>query len=93
METENYVCIIRCMDDIYKRPLKEAGSRAIEDALKKAICDLTGEEYELDIRTIDFGDDSHSFIWDRVTITLTTGKPFKGFEGIFDEKKLDAPPA
>jgi hypothetical protein len=38
----------------FKRHLKELGSRAIEDAIKKAICDLTGIEYEADIISIDF---------------------------------------
>ena len=42
-------------DDIFYRPLKRAGSRAIEDALEKAICDLTGKKYDVDIITIDFG--------------------------------------
>lgn len=93
MESENSLCIIRRMNDLYKRPLKEAGSKAIEDALKKAICDLTGEEYELDIRTIDFGNDSHSLIWDKVSITVTMGKPFKGFERVTEDNELSVPPA
>ena len=50
-------------DDLFKefmkRHLKELGSKAIEDAIKKAICDLTGTEYVADIVSIDFELPSH----------------------------------
>lgn len=77
METENPLCIIRSMDDLFPRPLKQAGSRSIEDAITKAICDLTGEKYEVDIRTIDFGNDSSAWMQDTVTLTVSMQKPFK----------------
>jgi hypothetical protein len=64
-------------DDIFRRHLKKAGSRAIEDALTKAICELAGEEYEVDIRSIDFGTDGLSATTDKVTITLTASRPLK----------------
>lgn len=59
---------------IFKRPLKDAGSKAIEDAITKAICDLTGEDYQVNIHAIDFGNDSLKSMRDIVTITLTTSK-------------------
>jgi len=67
------------MDDLYLRPLKNAGSKAIEDAIEKAICELTGKEYEVNIRAIDFGDDGLSYTQDIVKITLSASKVFKGF--------------
>lgn len=43
------------MSDYFsRRPLKDLGSKAIEEAIKKTICELTGEEYESDIITINF---------------------------------------
>ena len=43
------------MSDYFnRRPLKDLGSKAIEEAIKKTICELTGEEYETDIITINF---------------------------------------
>jgi hypothetical protein len=65
------------MSDLFRRPLKKAGSRAIEDALKKAICDLTGEKYDVDIVTIDFGNDGISSTNDTVKINLTASKVFE----------------
>lgn len=55
---------------IIERPLKNLGSKAIEDTIKKAICDLTKDEYEADIVTIDFEPHQHSFIDDEVEIKL-----------------------
>lgn len=89
METENSVCIIRSMSELFKRPLKEAGSKAIEDVLKKAICELTGEDYEVDVSSIDFNPEAQSFLHDSVTLTLKMSKVFKGF-GTNDEKAASA---
>ena len=36
------------------RPLKELGSKVIEEAIRKAICELTGDEYESSLVSIDF---------------------------------------
>lgn len=53
------------------RALKEAGSKTIQDAITKAICELTGEEYEVDINSIDFDSDSGAWMRDRTKIVLT----------------------
>lgn len=46
-------------EEYVKRHLKELGSKSIEDAIKKAICDLTGIEYVADIVSINFELPSH----------------------------------
>lgn len=78
-------------DDIFYRPLKKAGSRAIEDALEKAICDLTGKKYDVDIITIDFGNDSLSSTNDTVKITLTASQKFElHFKSVIGRDEEDA---
>lgn len=57
-----------------KRCLKELGSRAIEDAIKKAICDLTGVEYNADICAIDFEATSRESSFETVEIKLKLNK-------------------
>ena len=41
-------------DNHRRKPLKDLGINAIESAIKKAIYELTGEEYKTDIITINF---------------------------------------
>lgn len=62
------------MNELFPRPLKNAGSKAIEDAIKKAISDLAGQPYEVDIQTIDFGNNSSTHMSDSVKISFSTWK-------------------
>ena len=41
-------------DYLSTRPLKELGSKAIEEAIRKAICELAGDEYDSNLVSIDF---------------------------------------
>ena len=61
-------------EEIMKRHLKELGSKAIEDAIKKAICDLTGIEYEADIISIDFEPSMNAHFDDKTEIKLRLNK-------------------
>jgi len=77
------------MSELFPRPLKNAGSRAIEDALQKAMCDLTGEPYKASIHSVDFGDDVTSAMSDVVRITFTVSKERDWFK---DEPVTDSLP-
>ncbi|MGB9178079.1 MAG: hypothetical protein WCB68_02440 [Pyrinomonadaceae bacterium] len=57
-----------------ERPLKKAGSKAIEEAITKAITELAEEEYKADIQTIDFNPSNNSWMSDTVKITLSISK-------------------
>jgi len=59
---------------IRKRNLKELGSRAIEDAIEKTICDLADAKYCADITSIDFG--SLDTEYETVEISLRLKKEF-----------------
>jgi hypothetical protein len=62
------------LNELFPRPLRNAGSKAIEDAIKKAISELAGQPYEVDIQTIDFGNNSHTHMSDVVKISFSTWK-------------------
>jgi hypothetical protein len=67
-------------EDFFRRHLKELGSKEIENAIKKAICDLTGVEYIADVLSIDFEPVSNAGNNDMVEIKLRLKKyiePFK----------------
>jgi hypothetical protein len=57
--------------EIGYRALKELGSKAIQDALTKAICDLTDEDYRVDVNSIDFDADTGSWMHDETKITIS----------------------
>ncbi|MBI1922293.1 MAG: hypothetical protein HYS23_14555 [Geobacter sp.] len=67
-------------DEILKRHLKEHGSKAIEAAIKKAICDLTGIEYEADIISIDFEPCMNAHFDDKTEIKLRLNKKRESFK-------------
>lgn len=60
------------------RALKELGSKAIQDALTKAISELTDEDYRVDINSIDF--DAHPGSWEhdetKITINVRRKRDF-----------------
>ena len=56
------------------RPLKEAGSKAIEDAITRAITELAGEDYKADIKAIDFNPSDRAWMSDHVEIKLSLRK-------------------
>jgi len=64
--------------DVGYRALKELGSKAIQDALTKAICELTDEEYRVDVNSIDFDADTGSWMHDdtKITISIRRKKAF-----------------
>jgi hypothetical protein len=65
------------MSDFIKRPLKELGSKAIQDAIEKAISESAGEEYDAYVTSIDFEADKYSSIYDIVDIKLRLKKQVK----------------
>jgi hypothetical protein len=62
------------MSDLFQRPLKEAGSKAIEEAITKAITELVGEEYQADIKAIDFNPSNTAWMSDEIEIKLSLSK-------------------
>jgi hypothetical protein len=62
------------MSDFIQRPLKELGSKAIQEAIQKAITELTGTEYEADVVAIDFEASQHAYSHDIVDIKLRLQK-------------------
>jgi hypothetical protein len=52
------------------RALKELGSKAIQDALTKAMCELTDEDYRVDVNSIDFDANTGSWMHDETKITI-----------------------
>ena len=67
-------------EEIMKRHLKEQGSKAIENAIKKAICELTGIEYETDIISIDFEPCMNAHFDDKTEIKLRLNKKREHFK-------------
>jgi hypothetical protein len=57
--------------EIGYRALKELGSKAIQDVLTKAICELTDEDYKVDVNSIDFDADTGSWMHDETKITIS----------------------
>jgi len=53
--------------------LKELGSKAIQDALTKAICELTDEDYRVDVNSIDFEADTGSWMHDDTKLQSASG--------------------
>ena len=54
------------------RPLKLAGSKAIEEAISKALSELTGHEYKADILSVDFEPSESAAESDTVLIKFST---------------------
>ncbi len=71
--------IIMSVEEFLKRHLKELGSKAIEDAIQKSICELTGLEYEADIVSIDFEPCMNSHFDDKTEIKLRLNKKRESF--------------
>lgn len=63
-----------------ERPLKDAGSKLIDEAITKAITELAGEEYKADIKTIDFEPSNMAWMSDTVEIKLSLSKVKSWFE-------------
>lgn len=75
------------------RALKEAGSKAIQDAFSKALTELTGEEYEADINSINFDVSTGSWMEDSVQITLTASRKSSIADDVFGRQYSNYPPA
>ncbi len=59
------------IDEIYPRHLKNAGSKAIQDAITKALTELTGEEYKVSVDLINFESNISSYEYDETKINIT----------------------
>jgi hypothetical protein len=57
-------------NEYFPRPLKDAGSKKIEDAITRAASELTGEEYEADILSLDFSPEAYSYMSDSCEIRV-----------------------
>ncbi len=71
---------------LFERPLKEAGSKAIEDAITKAITELIGEEYTADVQQIDFNPENGAWMSDTVKVTVSLSKVKSWFSDTFSER-------
>jgi len=67
-------------NEIGYRALKELGSKAIQDAIEKAICELTGEEYQVDVNRVEFDNDTGSWMHDEVIVTFSTRRKLGPYE-------------
>jgi hypothetical protein len=77
------------MSEFNKRPLKELGSKAIQDAIQKAISELTGTEYEADVVKIDFESYPQAYAHDIVEIKLRLQKHYD-YSDFFNRSNDDA---
>ncbi|OGV96592.1 MAG: hypothetical protein A3I04_00500 [Nitrospinae bacterium RIFCSPLOWO2_02_FULL_39_110] len=66
-------------DEIFPRPLKRVEPKQIEEAIAKALSELTGEEYEAEILNLNFNPDSvlNAQFRDAVEIKVQLMQPFK----------------
>ena len=69
-------------DSIFERKLKKFSITQIEEAIAKAVSDLAGEEYEVDIKSIDYEPFNMASMYDQNEVQLAIKRCNTSDEGI-----------
>ena len=61
-------------DEIFSRPLKKVSLQQVEQAFSKALEELTGQQYTVDVQKMDLNPDSNAWTTDTALLDLKVSK-------------------
>lgn len=74
MEIPNAQSAEERLKELTHRPLKTVTIEQIESAISKALLELTGQKYEVDVKRLDFDPGSNAWIYDEALLDLRVTK-------------------